>query len=285
VQRRAFLMAALLAGCSRKREETKPVDKKPREESAREEAAIIQLVQESQRLGIAGQDLAAFMRIWAEDARLVLGRSAKPGPYDEVIPIDRVEAYWNKRGPDQRSKVELSFARETARITGRRAEVTWDTTIRETHNATKRVAVRVERERWLLRRTDEGWRVYENRVWPVSLQRGAEPLIVYDDAKWAALDRAVDTAKKAGGSDALLTALYAANRFGEGHDAAVKATTGSHVTAVDWFWRAAFAMNLYFIDDAKKSFAHQLELDESAEIPGWARRAMKRAPAAPDAPR
>lgn len=244
--------------------------KSARRQKKREGAAIIKMIQESQRQGIVGQDLPAFMRIWTDDARLVASRAETPGPYDEVIPIKRVETYWKRRGTERDVDIEIAYAREKATVQDDKVTVTWDTTLRETHRRTKEVVQRVERERWLLRKTGDGFRVYENRVWPLSFTRGTEPPMVYDASQWARLDEAVEAAKKAKNTDEHLAALYAASRFGEGHDVAVKATTERWVNERRWFWRAAFAMNLYLIDDAIKSFQRQLELNENAKIPAWA---------------
>jgi hypothetical protein len=114
-----------------------------RVEQKREGAAIVKMIQESQRQGLVGQDLEAFMRIWSEDARLVQGRGAEHGPYDEVIPIARVEGYWKRRGIETHADTDVHFKREKHKVKGDRAKVTWDTTIEEKHKETRVVVVPV----------------------------------------------------------------------------------------------------------------------------------------------
>ena len=274
-----LLLIPLVVGCSRKPvETTEPATDDDAEERTerthtkkRQSAALLQWMQESQRQALVGQDLAAFMRIWGHDARLISCRSAEPGPYDEVIPIERIEAFWKGRGLDGRGHIDLTFSKERVRFKGNRATVTWETTVKETHKVTNEVATRVERESWLLRRRGEKWEVVENRVWPISIQRGKDPVQIFDAAEYRRLDEEVERAKTANDVDALLPALFRAQRHGEGHDAAVRATAGGYPSESRWFWRAAFAVSLYFIDDARTAFREQLALNDSANVPSWAR--------------
>lgn len=60
------------------------------EDSDRE--TIQKLVQDSQRAGHIKHDLDKYMSMWTDDAKIIIGRSEKAGPYDVTIPRKEFEA-------------------------------------------------------------------------------------------------------------------------------------------------------------------------------------------------
>src|ERR1043166_4483978 len=52
--------------------------------------AITKLVQDSQRIGHERHDYAAFMGIWADDAKVICGRMSEPDKYDTVFSRDQI---------------------------------------------------------------------------------------------------------------------------------------------------------------------------------------------------
>jgi hypothetical protein len=276
--RASILLLLVLAGCTRRerKEESEAAPDPTRSEEQRVDReqgqAIIALIQGSQRRGLRDQDLAAFMSIWGDDARVVEGRGAEPGPRDELLPLERIEHFWRKRGnaADDDYDMEVEYSDERADVRGQRAEVRWKLIQRYTHKRDKAVIRESYGERWILVASPAGWRVIENRMWPLAYE-DATLKVTFDEAAWRRFDTAVDDARKSGDTLRLLDALHSARRNGEGHDEAVRATTLPGAGAAHWRWRATFARRLYFFDDTALALRREAELDPSIEVPAWAR--------------
>src|SRR5262249_54463674 len=147
------------------------------------------------RAGFERGDLATFMKQWTEDAKIIDCRQEKPGRYDHTVNRKQVEAMQRLMFsglPEGGFKV--TFESPRMEVTGDKAELRVRTVQKwgeEGANYEK------ESEIYLLRRTSEGWRVYENRAWPIESKEG-EKSIDYDAKGWETLDAQVKEAEKAG---------------------------------------------------------------------------------------
>src|SRR5262245_16583734 len=55
-------------------------------------ADLAKKIQESQQAGFERHDLDAFLAIWADDAKRIVGRTEKPDKYDTVLTRAQLEA-------------------------------------------------------------------------------------------------------------------------------------------------------------------------------------------------
>ena len=124
-------------------------------------------------------------------------------------------------------------------------------------------------ERYRLRKTVAGWRVFENRFWLLSSSAGGETL-VYDAEHYAEVDRRVEAERAAGASYELAVALLDAGRQPEALET-LRAVTEEDGEPYDWVLRGLAAAITGEIDDAKQSFANALALDPAAPVPSYAR--------------
>lgn len=125
-------------------------------------------------------------------------------------------------------------------------------------------------EVYRLRRTKNGWKVFENRAWPVAI-RLRFTVTLFDAKKWKELDASVEGLKGDGNQRALAKALFDAYRFDEAHDIARKYTTDGRQNAADWAWRGQVAVVAGDAEDAKAAFDKALSLDPKAPVPYYAR--------------
>lgn len=225
---------------------------------------IHKVVFEAQRAGHIRRDLAKYMSQWTDDARIVVGRSEQPGDYDWSLDRAQIEA--TRTLQFQEPSVVRNVEFQNPRVTF------------EDDVATMRVDVQVAypdaaasmSEIYKLRRTDAGWRVFENRWWRVSTMEYGKTT-TFDDAYWAERDARVDTERAAGDTYELGVALMDAWRFPEAHEMFVKLTEGQDPEPHDWFLRGQTALMIGQAEDAVASFRAALELDPRAQVPVYAR--------------
>ncbi|MBN1910407.1 MAG: hypothetical protein JW818_11755 [Pirellulales bacterium] len=246
-------------------------DEKP--DHQKEADAIIKMVQDSQRKGVMGRDRKAFLSIWAEDARLISGRSEKPGKYDRVMTRKQLE---------QCSKITMSGPPRKGRMDFENTRVTIaDGKARFTYRCSLSVPDHLDiiDEVFLLRKTKDGWTVYENRCRLVEVHHGSE-VTQYTPETWKALDDQVTEARKQGNPRWLIGALLKSRRLPEAYTELKKLTENEPDNAMDWVMRGHTAMSTVHFDDAVASFKKALELNPTAEVPDSIRIKLKAEPQA-----
>jgi ketosteroid isomerase-like protein len=224
------------------------------------------------RAGIERGDLATFMKMWADDAKVVEGREEKPGKRDHTITRKQLEAtcrlMFSFPVPDGGYKV--TFESPRVEVKGDKAELRVMTTAQWDEDG----EMDRQSEIYLLRRTADGWRVYENRYWMVEARQG-DKTIDYDVKGWKLLDEIVAAAEKEDDLVKLVEALDDARRLTEAHNVAKKLTARDGATAEDWSRRGLQALSAGDADDATKAFKEALKLDPDADVPPIIRGAKK----------
>ena len=274
--RKRLLALVLVIGCDRTAPEPAPAPSQSAsaEPSAaplneEQKRAIIALVQSSQRDGIERRDVGAFMRIWDDDSRYVEGRREQPEKYDWSLggaELRRAATARMKGKPDVALK--LGYSHEAVTQDGERVFLRWqvDTSWRDAESGA--TGVNRSEERWQLRRTREGWRVVENRLWPKS-STDSRGTIVFDDAHWRAADAAVEQARTAGDDAALIDRFVDARRLPEALVVAKRVTDAHPKDPEAWHRRARIADGLRNIDEALAAYRRMKELAPASRIPAW----------------
>jgi hypothetical protein len=226
-----------------------------------EREAVLRLVDEGQRAGWERHDLEGYMAQWASEARLVAGRAPEPGPHDWSLQREAIRATRQVRFaeplPVGRSmNVELvAFTLE-----GDGALLQTRTTLRQPGY------VEAVGEHYRLHRSEAGWRVVENRWWPLETIAGAER-IVYDEAYWQAADAEVEAARAAGEPGALVDALTRAYRFPEALEAMRAWTAEPDAPAALWLVRARLALLVGEVSDGREAWERARQLDPTVPAP------------------
>jgi hypothetical protein len=234
---------------------------------------IQDLVFECTRAGLERGDLAAFMKQWADDAKVIEARQEKPGKYEQTMNRKQLEAIcrlsFSVAAPDGGYKVTFDSPR--VEVKGDKAELRVMTTAQWDEDG---VHLDRQSEIFLLRRTADGWRVYENRYWMVESRQG-DKTIDYDAKGWKLLDEIVEAAEKEDDLAKLVEALEDARRLDEAHQAAKKLTAREDATAEDWVTRGWQAVSAGDAEDATKAFREALKRDPDAEVPAVIKDAKK----------
>lgn len=232
-----------------------------------DEAALIRrMVRETQRAGHIQGDLRRYMSLWSSDARIIGGRSEKPGSYDTAMDRSQIEATRRLRfaaGPRSDMKVKYDDAKIEVMLN--RATLTHRATITATGY------IEVVREVYRLKKTDKGWKAYENRWWPVKMGRADSP-VEYTKEAWQLLDKQVETAIRWGDPAGQVRAMMSAFRYAEALQAAKKWTSLSPERADAWLARGNAAVFSGDAGDAKTSFRKALALDPEIDAPAYARK-------------
>ena len=231
---------------------------------------IADFVLESQVAGVRDRDAKAYMSIWADDAKLIIGRSKKTGPHDVTInrtQLAQMSRAKSSAGPDKTLK--MTHEKVRVKISGDKAVLKCQTHILAPDY------FQIMQEVFKLRKTEKGWRVYENRAWPVLVKRGAKRTI-YNAAKWKELDAAVDRTRDEVNPWEWLAALADAWRFKEAYVQSKELTEEYESQPVAWLWRGHMAMLLGHTKDALDSFQRSLALDPETPVPDYAKAAAKK---------
>lgn len=230
-----------------------------------EEAAEIQrVVADGQRGGFIRHDLNAYLAQWTDDARLVAARQEAPGAHDYSLDRAQIEATRRLRFRGASAVMTLTFEDVGVTVAGDRATLRTVTRLGYRHGD-ERVG-----EIYRLRRTAAGWRVYENRYWPVS-QRTDGEVVALDAAYYASADARVDAERNTDDRYELAVALLHANRHPEALAVLRELTDGEDGEAYDWVLRGLAAMSVGDATDAEASFATALAFDPSVPVPDYAR--------------
>jgi WD40 repeat protein/serine/threonine protein kinase len=185
--------------------------------------------------GFARHDRATFMKLLADDIRFTSGRTENPGPYDLTIDRKTTEAvlrlhlhgrFLNSiRSTAEDMRVEVAGERATLWLRHTIRYPDWHLTIEG-----------VDR----LRKTPEGWKIYEGRTWPIQWRSESE-LINYNDAVWKQKDAAIATLPEA--TVARAQALLSAERRLEAHAETKKVTAQPGASWEAWVQRGRAALD------------------------------------------
>ena len=238
------------------------------QQSTNETKAIVGLIKKTQHAGVVKGDLKTYMSLWTFDARLVGGRTAKPGRYDVSLNRQQIENSRRIRFSRLRGKLTLQHDISKVEVKNKLAELRTISTIR-TNQSSERV-----REIFKLRKTKQGWRAYENRWQLIETRRNGQPTR-YDDAYWKAADKAVERQRKVGPGFELALTLMQALRFREAHQTIARHTK----TARDWLLRAEVGLLIGDTADAVWSFRQAIAMGESDQVPPIVKKDLDSIPA------
>ncbi|MCG8583263.1 MAG: nuclear transport factor 2 family protein, partial [Pirellulales bacterium] len=211
-------------------------------------AEIQKAVLDAQRAGFERHDYKRYMQQWADDAKLVLGRSDEEGKYDVILNCDQIASSRKLLFHGEPTRT-LTFDESTVDVNGDSAELKLQTTIKY-----EKWATTID-EIYRLRKTDAGWKVVLNRAWPVVEKRLGIVVTRYDADGWKRLDEAVEDARRNGDESEVGWALISAYRFADANELARRRTVRDDATAIDWMQRSHAALTLGKTDDAISSFA------------------------------
>jgi len=222
----------------------------------------------AQRAGFLHHDVDAYLEAWADDGRLVIGRGPEPSEHDTTWDRERLEASRHMRfaaePPDDR---QMEHADVEVRLEGDgRAELRCRTTTR-----TGRM-VEVVDEIYRLQRTEDGWRIVENRAWPVRVGT-PDDMVEYDAEAYRDADRAVADALDRGPPAAAARVMMAAWRFEEAYDVARRAVEEDPTPdALDVLARLATLLGEREV--AVDAYRRLHEASPDAGLPEWAHEAI-----------
>ncbi len=233
-----------------------------------EAATIKKFVLDAQQAGFVRHDLETYLAQWADDARIVGARGEAPGKHELTLVRKQIDATRRLRFRGKPEIRSMSFASPRVTVEGDEA------ILRVLHTVEFEGGFESVSEIYRLRRTANGWKVYENRWWPVRAKYG-ERKFDFNEGTWKELDARVEECRRKGDLRELLRALFDAFRFAEAHETARKLTGGADVEALDWVMRGQAAVLAGDGKDAAQAFQKALELDPRAPVPSYARPADK----------
>lgn len=233
--------------------------------AAQDEAErVVELVLEAMRAGYERHDATAYLALWADDARLTGGRGELPGRYDFTLDRSSIEAAQSIRFCGTPPRYSFDFERAEGRVDGDEARLR-TVTVLDFEGGFER-----EGEIYRLRRTPDGWRLFENRWWPIAEVVGDETLH-FDAALWRELDARVARLEGAADPRERARALGAAYRFEECCSAWRRVTERDDARAADWAEYGRRALQVGEAGEALRAFRVALELDPAAPVPPHAR--------------
>lgn len=228
--------------------------------------SIKTFVLDCQRAGYVRNDFKVYDRQWADGAKLICGRGPTAGKHETTLNREQIrETRQLRMAVPPREGLELEFRDVEIVRDGPHVRLTCTTAIQ--FGGLEEVVG----EQYLLARTDEGWRVIENRFWPI--QWADVPPTRFTPEFWLQLDDAIDSAPR--GEELELGLFYLAHRYGAGFQLALRRTLRPSATVADWLYRAEFAYRLGLCDDALESWRSARKLDPEAAIPDFAVHAIK----------
>ena len=219
-----------------------------------------------QRAGWEDFDVEMYLSQWAEDATVVLGRTSEPGQYDMTYDHETIVATRTFRMRGQDPEIRLAYHDVSVVLDGDKAVM--DTrTITSSRDSDYR---EITRERFTLRRTEDGWLVVEDRAWLVGELVEGERHVV-DGSTWRELDGWIaDEFVTERDTRWLRYFLLKAFRFQEAHVMAVEVCEQDDATAEDWSRRGVFAVLVGDIEDAELALETAIELDPDVWLPYYA---------------
>jgi tetratricopeptide (TPR) repeat protein len=233
------------------------------------EEQVRDAVVSAMKAGFEKGDLAGYMAAWDENARLIAGRGPKPGPHDAGMDRSAIEA--TKRlvfGSPLLAGVRVSHDDVNVQVKGDEAEVTLKTTTSRTVEGTP--LAEVVGERFLLKKREDGWRIVENRYWPIEMRVGGDTF-TYDEQAWTRLDAAAEQTGAMGDVSGQLGALLQGWRFRDAYEAAKRRTKEDKKNLSAWMALATAARLVGKADEALAAYRAVHRLDPKAPVPDAAR--------------
>ena len=219
----------------------------------------------AQRAGWEDHDYKQYMTQWADEATLTWGRTDEPGKYDQPIDLEQIRATRKIRMRGTPPKDQYAYKVDKVEIDGDTATLRLTVHVTgEDENFESRMG-----EQYQLIKTDAGWKVTANRVWPIS-NRFGDRKVVYNAKLWARLDTAVARVRAYSKERDQSYALMNAYRFDEAYAAAVKATEAEGATAEDWSTRGYFAAIAGQADDVDPCLTKARSMDPDVWLPAFA---------------
>lgn len=236
--------------------------------SAQEESTatvVFRAVLDSQRAGHERHDVEGYLATLTPDAKFICARSEHDSPHDQTFTREQIG-----------DRAKLIFSSPPGRVVKlREPRVVVDGDHATVHvkasHAVKGRDPDTYQERYLLRRTSAGWKIYENRYWPLVVD-GVE----YTADRWQLADARVARAQASDDSERRVTAFRWAWRFTEAHSAAKAWTTTQPRDANAWLARAWCALHAVDGKDSYESFCRALLLDPALKVPSWVKVVQER---------
>ena len=227
-----------------------------------DEAAIQQMVYESQEAGIVHHDLDAYMSIWAKDAEITGRRSSEAGPHDvtqtrEMFSAVRKLKFRVKPTPGMR----LRWVGPRVMVEGNRA------TLRVTARVVSPWGVEVVGERYDLVKSPARWKVVRNRWWMIEWTTDRDRF-VFTPEIWKELDQAVETRKE---TVERVQGFVSAFRLKEAYALVQKLRETFPGDAELRVLEGNIAIRLGKADWALGCFKKALELDPEVAVPDYAK--------------
>ncbi|MCB9547361.1 MAG: hypothetical protein H6706_16140 [Myxococcales bacterium] len=221
---------------------------------------VVKAIKESERAGFERHRLPAHLDLYTRDAVFVRGRGEAPGPYDVQM---------------TRAQAQALLALEYAAPPSRTDRLFFEEPEFDAAGTPPTVTLRISRNffggndvisrRYTLRQEGGRWRVSAVRTWPIE-EHVADSDITFNDAFWAQVDAIVDRQGTFELVEKLEDYRYA-RRYREAWTLLVQMTARADATAADWSQRAAYALRLGDVDDARASARKALALDALADLP------------------
>ncbi|MBN1591527.1 MAG: hypothetical protein JW888_18580 [Pirellulales bacterium] len=246
-------------------------DGPPRQTELKGEAkAIAEILENSQAKLLRDHKVDAVLPLLTDDVKMIFGRGEKPGPYDIVLDRPKIEAmmravYHGK--PDAKRKDD--FGCPEVDLSGNEA------TVRHESHSTSPKFEEISAQVVHLRKTKDGWKVYQSRTWLVYRKYPGKEAR-YTPEKWKSLDEEVDRCMREGTLYELVAALTDACRFNEAYTQAKEMTEEDEHEATAWLWRGYTATALGHMEDARRSYRRARALDPKAEVPEFVKVAEKK---------
>ena len=250
-----FFVTALAIGCSKG-------DQGQEKTAEADGAAIFEMVSSAMSAGFISHDFDTYIAVFSDDAVLIAGRSEEVSATDITLSRQQIEDTKRLRFAGKAGTLRSSIPEHKVRVAGKEATLEW------------RMVFQADgyweeaKEVFKLRKTEGGWRVYENRYWVVAEGTPEAPIAI-DAATWADRDLAVDNA--AGSPLAKVGVLAEAMRWPEAHTILMKLTSEEPTRASHWSQRALAALMIGKVPDAKLAACEARNLDPKQPLPHWAK--------------
>jgi ketosteroid isomerase-like protein len=225
--------------------------------------AIFKSVGDAMRAGFIEHDVEAYLAIWTDDAVLIGGRGPDASASDLRLEREQFEAIKRLRFAPPASPVEITVPEHEVSISGEEAVLRWRMRF------AAEGFVEEAQEVYKLRKTSEGWRVYENRYWTLTSGDPKTPTQT-DAAYWETQDQSVLKATESGTASEQINALTQAMRWNEAHALLTEVTTKNPQVAADWAYRGSVALQLGLIADATQSSCQARRLAPDETFADWA---------------
>jgi hypothetical protein len=235
--------------------------------------ALLRDLKRAERAGFERHDLKAFMAMMTDDVSWVRGRREVADEHDVKLDakmLRELMALRWKRPPTGRPR--MYFHDEEVEVDGAKAVVQVDVT-RQFFGGSD-----AGKRRYELERMGKGkaarWKVRRVREWLLRSSVGGDPEDLSTDTFWIDVDERVDEMRKEPGTVSLagrLAVLVKARRLPEAYAEAVAETEKSPRSTEAWLARAALALEVGRVADARAAAATARKIERTVDIPALLR--------------